>query len=99
MHIVFVCLTFVGVHILKTVFVVDFLGPHILNIVFFDFLGVYGGIVAILIPTNRYNFVAGSGPPSLSLHYNTSDSLCPFPSLFPFPFPFPVPFPLTKYII
>ena len=43
-------------------------------------------LVAILIPTNHYNFVAGSALTPLSPHYNTSDS----------PFPFPFPFSLTR---
>ena len=46
-------------------------------------------LVAILIPTNRYNFVAGSDPTPFFSHYNTSDSH------FPFPFPFSLSFSLS----
>ena len=52
-------------------------------------------LVAILIPTNRYNFVAGSHPPHPPL---TTIQVVPpslFPPLFPFPFPFPFPLPFS----
>ena len=57
------------------------------------------GLVAILIPTNRYNFLAGSASspsPRITIQV-IPRSLFPF--LFPFPFPFLIPFPFNKYII